>query len=78
MLNGFKMFYADVIDSKTKEQALWYIIEKDYDAALKMFIEEANDTWDRYEYYFYEIEDKDIVQSFAEYYENVVAGIYEM
>lgn len=78
MLNGFKMFYADVIDSKTKEQALWCVIEQDYDAALKMFIEEANNTWDRYEYYFYEIEDKDIIKSFAEYYEDIVAGIYEM
>lgn len=73
-----KIFYADIIDSKTREQALWYVVEKDYDAALKMFIEEANDTWDRYEYYFYEIEDKDIIQSFTEYYENIVVGIYEM
>ena len=77
MLNELKLFRADIIDSQTKEQTLWTIVEKDYDSALKMFIEEANKTWDRYEYYFYEIEDEDIIQNFLEYYDEIVIGIYE-
>ena len=77
MLNELKLFRADIIDSQTKEQTLWTIVEKDYDSALKMFIEEANRTWDRYEYYFYEIEDDDIIQNFLEYYDEIVIGIYE-
>ena len=44
MLNELKLFRADIIDSQTKEQTLWTIVEKDYDSALKMFIEEANKT----------------------------------
>lgn len=77
MLNGLKIFRADIIDSQTREQTLWTVVEKDYESALKMFIEEANKTWDRYEYYFDEIEDEDIIQNFLEYYDDIVAGIYE-
>lgn len=77
MLNELKLFRADVIDSQTKEQTIWTVVETDYDSAFKMFIEEANRTWVRYEYYFDEIEDEDIIQNFLEYYDEVVAGIYE-
>lgn len=77
MLNGLKIFRADIED-ETGTQTFWNVVGETYDSALKMFVEEANATWDRYYYYFYELEDKDEIQSFLEYYENIVVGVYEL
>lgn len=76
--DGLKIFRADVVDEFTDTQAFWNVVAKTYDEALKMFIKEANDVWDIYYYHFYELEDKDEVETFLEYYENVVEGIYEL
>lgn len=76
--DGLKIFRADVVDEFTDTQALWNVVAKTYDEALKMFIKEANDVWDIYYYHFYELEDEDEIETFLEYYENVVEGIYEL
>lgn len=76
--DGLKIFRADVVDEFTDTQVLWSVVAKTYDDALKMFIKEANDVWDIYYYHFYELEDEDEIETFLEYYENVVEGIYEL
>lgn len=78
MLNGLKLFKADIVDEYTGIQTLWVVVSETYDSAFEMFVEEANSIWDIYYYYFYEIEDKDEIQTFLEYYENLVEGIYEL
>lgn len=77
MLNGLKIFRANIED-ETGMQTFWNVVSETYDSAFEMFVEEANATWDIYYYYFYELEDKDEIQSFLEYYENIVVGIYEL
>lgn len=76
MVLGLKLFMADVIDEETNEQTFWYVVGKTYDSALKRFIKEANRTWYRYAYYFYEA-DNETVEEFIEEDENIKAGIYE-
>ena len=75
MLNGLKLFRADIVDEYTGTQTLWNVVSETYDLAFEMFVEEANSIWDIYYYYFYEIEDEDEIQTFLEYYENLVEGI---
>ena len=74
--NGLKLFMADIIDENTNEQTFWYIVGKTYDSALKRFIKEANKTWHRYDYYFYEIEDDETIESFIEEHKSIKADIY--
>lgn len=73
--NKLKLFIADVEDLYTKEQAFWHIVDKDYNSALGKFIEEANETWDRYGYYFFEA-DEDAIREFLESRENIEIGVY--
>lgn len=76
--NGLKLFIADIIDEDTNGQTFWYIVGKTYDSALKSFIKEANKTWYRYCYYFYEAGDN-VIEEFVEYHgeKNIVADIYD-
>lgn len=76
--DGLKIFRADVVDDFRDMPVFWNVVAKTYDEALKMFIKEANDVWDIYYYHFYELEDEDEIETFLEYYENVVEGIYEL
>ena len=79
---GLKLFLADV-EIETNEENIvfhtfWYVVGRTYDSALKRFIKEANKTWDRYKYYFFEA-DEEMVRNFMEYrvYEDIKADIYE-
>ena len=74
--NGLKLFVADVIDERTEEQDIWYVVGMTYDSALKRFIKWANNMYDRYAYYFDEA-DKYAVEDFMDRYENIKAGIYD-
>ena len=76
--NGLKLFIADVIDSETGNQEIWYVVRETYDAALEDFIEWANETWFRYEYYFYEA-DQNVIEEFMEWHEDeeIEIGIYD-
>lgn len=73
--NKLKLFIADVEDLYTKKQEFWYVVDEDYEHALGRFVEEANETWDRYGYYFFEADD-DSIREFVEYYENIEIGVY--
>jgi len=74
--NGLRLFVADVVDEKTGTQEIWYVVDETYDSALGIFIEWANEMWDRYNYYFYEA-DEDTMEDFIEMNEDVEAGIYD-
>ena len=76
--NGLKLFIADVIDSETGNQEIWYVVGVMYDSALKEFIEWANGMWFRYEYYFNEA-DQDSIDEFMEWHEDeeIEIGIYD-
>lgn len=76
MNKGLKLFVADVVDSETGDQEIWYVVDKTYDSALESFIEWANEMWNRYDYYFYEA-DEDTVENFIEMNGDVEAGIYD-
>ena len=76
MVNGLKLFVADVVDVKTGTQEIWYVVDETYDSALENFIEWANEMLDRYDYYFYEA-DGDTVENFIEMNGDVEAGIYD-
>ena len=77
-MRGLKLFIADIIDDDTSEQTFWYVVGRTYESALKRFIVDANGSYYRYSYYFYEATEEDI-EEFAEYYDisNIKAGIYE-
>lgn len=75
---GLKLFYADVIDTDTKQKYYFYFVDKDYDSAFDSFIKEMNDTFYVYDYYFYEVEDKEEIEGFVEWHENIEIGIYEL
>lgn len=78
LLNGLKLFIADIEEENTNNHTLWYVVGKSYDSAFKRFVKEANKTWDRCLYYFGEA-DEDIVRSFMEHHteEDIKADIYE-
>lgn len=76
LTNGLSLFIADIIDEETNEQTFWYVIDKTYDSALQRFINEANCTWDRYAYYFYEA-DEEVTRDFVYMNEDIGAGIYD-
>lgn len=75
--NGLKLFIVDVVDEHTGIQEYWCVVGRTYDAALKRFIKWANNTWDRYSYYFYEEEDKYAIEYFIDCNEKIEAGIYD-
>lgn len=74
--DGLKLFVADVVDEETGEQEFWYVVDDTYDSALGIFIEWANEMWNRYAYYFYEA-DNDKMEDFVEMNGDVEAGIYD-
>lgn len=76
MLNGLKLFVADVVDEYNGEQTIWYVVDITYNSAFKRFVKEANKTWDRYLYYFDEA-DNETVENFIEMNGDVGAGIYD-
>ena len=74
--HGLHLFIADVIDEETNEQTILYVVGKTHDSALNRFIKEANQTWNKYAYYFYEA-DEDEVERFIETNGRVGSGIYD-
>jgi len=76
--NNLKLFTVDVVDEESGFQDYFVVVEKDYDSAVKAFIEDANDRWFSYLYYVFDAEDE-TVADFMEYYEGkeIEAGIYD-
>lgn len=75
--NGLRLFFADIVDDETDKQTFWYIVGKTSDSAFKRFVKEANATWYKYDYHFYEIEDEKEIRNFIDNHGNIKAGIYE-
>lgn len=73
---GMSLFLADIIDEDNGGQFFWYVVGRTEESAFKRFTKEANKTWYRYLYYFYEVENDDEIQRFIEFHPDVKAGIY--
>ena len=74
---GLKLFMAEIIDENTNNETFWYVVGRTYNSAFNRFVKEANKTWYRYDYYFYEVEDEEAIENFMEEHESIKADVYE-